>query len=157
MGDRFGKFLQLFWNIFFSVIGFIILLSLILLALKYFMGALDYFHWFRNFYLSLILLVPSVLFTTVFVIYFKRTKSHQSKAIRLISNFIFITAILSWLLVVVLDSIQFINKGSADIDKYYSYNLLYLVINVASIFFVGIIQALSAPKEKDWMERVRVD
>ena len=156
MGDQFGKFIRLFGNIFFSFIGFIVLISLLLLGLRFFMGALDYLSWFRYFYLSLMLMIPSVLFITVFIIYFKRTKFHPSKPVRIISDTIFVSAILSWLVVLVMDSIQFLKHGYPDIDKYYSYNLLYLVINVTTIFIVGIIQALTTAKEKDWMER-RVD
>ena len=156
MGDQFGKFIRLFGNIFFSFIGFIVLISLLLLGLRFFMGALDYLSWFRYFYLSLMLMIPSVLFITVFVIYFKRTKNHPSKPVRIISDSIFVSAILSWLVVLVIDSIQFLKHGYTGIDKYYSYNLLYLVINVATIFIVGIMQALTTAKEKDWMER-RVD
>ncbi len=153
MGDQFGKFIRLFGNIFFSFIGFIVLISLLLLGLRFFMGALDYLSWFRYFYLSLMLMIPSVLFITVFLIFFKRTKFHPSKPVRIISDTIFVSAILSWFVVLILDSIQFLKHGYTDIDKYYSYNMLYLVINVATIFIVGIIQALTTAKEKDWMER----
>lgn len=153
MGDQFGNFIRLFGNIFFSFIGFIVLISLLLLGLRFFMGALDYLSWFRYFYLSLMLMIPSILFITVFVIYFKRTKFHPSKPVRIISDTIFVSAILSWLVVLVLDSIQFLKHGYPDIDKYYSYNMLYLVINVSTIFIVGIIQALTTAKEKDWMEK----
>jgi hypothetical protein len=153
MGDQFGKFIRLFGNIFFSFIGFIVLISLLLLGLRFFMGALDYLSWFRYFYLSLMLMIPSVLFITVFVIFLKRTKFHPSKLVRIISDTIFVSAILSWLVVLGFDSIQFLKNGYPDIDKYFSYNLLYLVINVATIFIVGIIQALTTAKEKDWMER----
>ena len=153
MGDQFGKFIRLFGNIFFSFIGFIVLISLLLLGLRFFMGALDYLSWLRYFYLSLMLLIPSVLFITVFTIFFKRTKFHPSKPVRIISDTIFISAILSWLVVLGFDSIQFLKHGYPDIDKYYSYNMLYLVINVATIFIVGVIQALTTAKEKDWMEK----
>lgn len=153
MEDQFAKFLRLFGNIFFSAILFIIGVGLLLLGLRFILGALDTLPWFSYVYMTGMLLIPSAFFISVYAVYFKRTAHHPSKPVRLFSNAYFILAILSWVVVLITDSITFIKKGRADIDQYYSFNLLYLVINIGMIFFIGIIQALTSVKEEDWMKK----
>ena len=51
------------------------------------------------------------------------------------------------------DVVKFFTTQATDTDKYYSYNLLFLVCNGALIFLIGILQALTTEKEKNWMER----
>lgn len=155
MEDQFAKFLRLFGNILFSAILFIIGVGLLLLGLRFLMGALDTLSWFSYLYMTGMLLIPSAFFISVYAVYFKRTAHHPSKMARVFSKTYFITAILSWMVVLVIDSINFIKKGRADIDQYYSFNLLYLVINIGMIFMIGIIQALTTVKEVDWMEKYK--
>lgn len=57
--------------------------------------------------------------------------------------------------VMVTDLIHFFRTMATDTDKYFSYHLGFLVSNGALIFFIGILQALTTEKEKDWMERNR--
>ena len=52
-----------------------------------------------------------------------------------------------------MDIITFFKHAYTDVEKYQSYNMIFLAANVAAIFLVGVMQAFSAPKEKDWMER----
>ena len=58
-----------------------------------------------------------------------------------------------WIGLLVLDFINFLKNGYPDIDKYFSYQILVLSSSVAVIFFIGILQALTTAKEKDWMEK----
>ena len=153
METQFGKFIRLFGNIFFSAIGFILFIVLLLLGLRLVLGAIDYIPWISFVYMSFMLLIPATLFVTVFVIFYKRTKIHPVKSIRWLSNIIFTLAISSWIIILVNDGITFYKNGYPDIDKYFSFNLLFLVINVGLIFFTGVIQALGNTKEKDWMEK----
>lgn len=153
MEDQFAKFLRLFGNIFFMTLLFIISIGLLLFGLRLLMGALDSISWFRYVYMTGMLLIPSAFFMSVYGVYYKRTKTHPSKGVRVFSSFYFLVAIVSWLVVLIIDAIAFLKKGSADIDQYYSFNLLYLVINIGMIFLIGIIQALTTAKEKDWMEK----
>ncbi len=153
METQLGKFIRLFGNIFFSAIGFILLIVFFLLGLRLVLGAIDYIPWISFVYMSFMLLIPATLFVTVFVIFYKRTKIHPVKIVRWLSNIIFLLAISSWIIILVNDGITFFKNGYPDIDKYFSYNLLFLVINVGVIFFTGVIQALSTAKEKDWMDK----
>ena len=153
MEDTFSKYLRLFGNILFSFIGFILVLASIFLLLRLGFGWLDGLSWFAYFYMLIILFIPAALFVSVFLIYFKRTVSHPSTIIRTISYVFFSVLLIGWGAALFVDLNSFFKNGSSDIDKYYSYNLLFLVINVASIFLIGIIQALSAEKEKDWMDK----
>ena len=43
--------------------------------------------------------------------------------------------------------------ASEEINRYYSFELFFLAGNVAIIFLIGILQALTTAREKDWMER----
>ena len=153
MEDQFSKYLRLFGTIFFSAIGFILILALVLIGLRYVLVVLDYIPWFRYVYFTLMLLIPAGLFLSIFSIFFSRTKTHPSKIIRLSSLIFFVLIMATWIIVLVFDCITFFKNGYPDIDKYNSYNLLYLVFNVFSIFFIGVVQALALPNEKDWMDK----
>jgi phosphoglycerol transferase MdoB-like AlkP superfamily enzyme len=153
MEDNLSKYLRLFGNIFFTFVGFLVAFVLVFLALRFTVGWLDRIPWFAYFYMLLILFLPAALFVSVFVIYFLKTKSHPSKSVRIFSQIIFIAFILGWGVSFVLDILGFYKNQSSDIDHYYSYGLWWLVANVASIFLIGIVQALSTEKEKDWLEK----
>ena len=153
--DRFSKYFQLVFNLFFTVVGFLIALVLIMLGLKYAFRLLDYIPWFVYMYVLFILSVPAALFISVFVIYFKRTYSHTSAVVKGISFSIFTIAIILWAAAYILDMIYFIKKGSRQVSDYYSYNYILLISSIVVIFFIGVMQALSAEKEKDWMEKRR--
>lgn len=155
MEDRFGKYIQLSFNLFFTFIGFVVALILVLLGLRLLFGVLDHVPWFVYMYMLLIILVPPALFIAVYWIYLKRTAFHPSKPVRAVSYVILGAALLAWIVFLVLDIITFFKTNSRIIAHYYGYNILFLSINIFSIFLVGIIQALSVEKEKDWMERRR--
>ena len=107
MEDHFGKYLRLFGTIFFSVIGFIVVLALLLLGIKLVFGLMSYIPWITYVYMVFILLVPSGLFIPAYFIYLKRTVDHPNKTIRFISYLIFTAAIITWSVFLVLDMITF--------------------------------------------------
>ena len=150
-----GKYLRLFGTLFFTFIGFIVALFLIMFGLKVLFGVLNYIPWFSAMFTLLIVCVPSVLFITVYLIYFKQTKTHFSSAVRYFSYSVFTIAIASWLYFWVLDFIIFFKMHYNGISEYNCYNLAFLSANVFAIFFVGIVQALKAKKEVSWMDRER--
>ncbi len=153
MADRFSKYFQLSFNLFFSFLGFIVALLLVMLGLKFIFRLLDYIPWFVYIYMLFIIIVPATLFITVFIIYFKRTPQHPSPAVRAISYIIFTAALLVWATCFILDVITFFKTGAREISSYYSYNIFLLAGSVVVIFLIGILQALTTEKEKDWMER----
>jgi hypothetical protein len=153
MEDRYSKYFQLTFNLFFTLMGFIVSLALIMLGLKYIFRLLDYIPWFVYVYMMFIFIIPAALFITIFLIYFKRTTQHPSLIIRVISYFIFAVALLVWGTFFVRDMITFFKTGAREISNYYSYNIILLASSVSAIFLVGVMQAFTTQKEKDWMER----
>ncbi|MFT3908224.1 MAG: hypothetical protein QM737_02265 [Ferruginibacter sp.] len=153
MDDTFGKYLRLFGTLFFTFIGFVTALVLLLVGLKFFFGLVDQMSFVVYLYMVLILMFPACLFISVYIIYFRRTKKHPSKPVRIISYIIFIVALGCWVYFFIKDLLLFFKYFYRNIDQYNTYNLLFLFLNVACIFLVGIIQALSTEKEKDWRER----
>jgi hypothetical protein len=153
MEDRYSKYFQLTFNLFFTLLGFIVALALLMLGLKYIFRLLDYIPWFVYVYMMFIFIIPAALFITIFLIYFKRTTQHPSYIIRVISYFIFAVALLVWATAFVRDMITFFKTGAREISNYYSYNIILLASSVAAIFLVGVMQAFTTHKEKDWMDR----
>lgn len=153
MEDRYSKYFQLTFNLFFTLLGFIVALALLMLGLKYVFRLLDYIPWFVYVYMMFIFIIPAALFITIFLIYFKRTTQHPSLVIRVISYVIFTVALLVWGTSFVRDMFTFFKTGAREISNYYSYNILLLAGSVAVIFLVGVMQAFTTQKEKDWMER----
>ena len=153
-----GKYLRLFGTLFFTFIGFLVAFALLMLGIKFFFGLLSYIPWFTYMYMILILMFPTCLFLSAYIIFFRKTKYHPSKPVRIVSYIIFSAAISFWLWFFVSDLILFSRspKNGNGIDGYETYNLLFLAISVFLLFFVGIIQALTTVKEKDWMERQKI-
>lgn len=153
MNDQFGKYLRLFGTLFFTFIGFIVAFILLMLGIRLFFGVLSYIPWLSYLYMILILMFPTALFVSVYIIYFKRTGNHPSKTVKMLSYTIFITALIFWGFFFVSDLVLFFRRFYGTIDRYDTYNLLFLACNVGAIFLVGIIQAMSQQKEKDWTEK----
>jgi hypothetical protein len=149
------KYIRLFGTIFFTFVGFIVALGLLILGLRTLFGVLDYMPWFSVMFTLFIICVPAVLFITVYFIYIKHTKPHPSKAAKIFSYIIFTIALAAWFYFWVLDIIIFFKQHYTSIAEYHCYNLAFLSANVFTIFFVGIVQALSTKKEVDWMEKSR--
>ena len=153
MEDQFGKYLRLFGTIFFSVIGFIVMLVLLLLGIRLFFGLMSYIPWVTYVYMVFIIMVPAGLFIPAYIIYFRRTGSHPGKTIRFISYILFTVAICTWSVFLVLDMITFFRYAYNAIGMYRSYDMVFLAANVSCFFLIGVLQAFTAAKEKDWMER----
>ena len=153
MYNQGGRFLRLFGNIFLSLIGIIVLVALIMLTLRLISSGFDAIPWFTYFYMCIVLLIPPILFGSVHIIFFRRTKYHPSTWVKYLSYFLFATGIISWGVVLIIDFKEFFTNHYPEIERYYAFNLLILFINVAVIFFTGVLQALTTEKEKDWMDK----
>lgn len=153
MEDRFSKYFHLSFNLLFTFLAFIGALLLLMLGLKYTLRLLDYIPWFIYLFVIFIIIVPATLFVTIFSIYIKRTKVHPSAIVRVISQGFFAIALLCWAAAFVIDMVTFFKTGAREISAYYSYNIFLLGGSVAGIFLVGVMQALTFEKEKDWMEK----
>jgi hypothetical protein len=100
-----------------------------------------------------IISLPLAVFGSVYYIFFRRTKTHPAKAVRIISYILFIAAFVIALFFFISDVIIFSNKSYNSIDHYNSFTLSFLAGNVGLLFLIAIIQAFTTKKEKDWMER----
>jgi hypothetical protein len=107
-----------------------------------------------GFGLGVVSLAPAV-FMSVYFIFSKRTKKHPVEAVRIISFIVFITGFITSLVVLVLDMISFFTRFNTDITGYHGLSLTYLAGNVAVLFAIAIVQALTTKKEVDWMDRNR--
>ena len=153
MEDHFGKYLRLFGSIFFLALGSIVALILVLLGIRLLFGLMSYIPWVTYIYTLFILLVPAVLFITAYIIYFKRTFSHPDKVARWVSYFLFSVALIAWAVFLFSDLLIFYQHAYTSIGMYYCYDMIFLACNVACIFMVGVMQAFTTAKEKDWMEK----
>ncbi|RYD70417.1 MAG: hypothetical protein EOP53_25465 [Sphingobacteriales bacterium] len=153
MEDKFAKYLQLTNRLVIILVVFVATLLLVLFGLRLAFGLLDSMPWFRYLFILFIIMVPTILFITVFGVYFSRTKKHPSAFVRYLSWGLFSIALITWFYFLVTDMITFFKTGSQEIASYHSYSVFFLAGSVALIFIVGIIQALSLAKEKDWMEK----
>lgn len=150
-----GKYLRLFASLFFTFIGFIVAIIVLLLGLKFFFGMLSYIPGVVNIFTLFIICVPAALFISVYIIFFRRTSSHPSAPARIISYIFFTIALAAWGFFFVKDLILFFRYFYTTVGEYMSYDMIFLSGNVFVIFLVGIIQALTAKKEVGWMERRR--
>lgn len=153
MESTYSKYLRLFGNIFFLFLGFVVAFVLVIVAFRLLFGLLSFIPWLRVIYMMFILLMPVSIFGTAYLVFFKRTAMHNSKSVKIISYIIFTAILLAWLFFTGYDMITFYKFQYSSIDKYYTYNLLFLSFNIFCLFGVGILQALSTPKEVDWMQR----
>ena len=149
-----GKYIKLFGIIMISFFSFLVALVLLFLFMKLVFGILPYLSWLVYVYMVIIIVVPATLFITIFLIFFARTKKFNPKYLRYIFLSLFILLIATWAIVFVTDIYNFIKFEKTDIKDYLSFNMYLLFGNVAIIFLIGIIQALSAPKRQEWSDKI---
>lgn len=154
--DQHGKYIRLFGTLFFTFIGFIIAVILLLLGIRLLFGVLSYIPWLSNIFTLFIICVPAALFISVFLLYFYRTKSHPSAPARIISYIFFTAALAAWLYVLLVDVILFFKSYYVAIGEYMSYDMLFLTSNVILLVITAMIQGLTLKKEEDWMEKHKV-
>lgn len=153
MEDRFIKYSKLYFLIFLLFLSVPVIIAL-LLGLFYGFAKLISSRPTTIIYELLILSLPAAIFTTIYYVFFKRTKTHPSAAVRIISNIIFLAGFCSCILVLVQGYKKFFDKSSIfDVEGYWSFTLLFLAGNIATFFIVAIIQAFTTNKEEDWLEK----
>ena len=154
MEDRFIKYSKLYALIFLLFLSVPVILGLIIAAFYGISKLVSSSVADIVFGLSLVTLAPA-LFSAVYVIFFKRTKSHPVAAVRGISKVLFVIGIVISAVVLVNDMRTFFTKFITDIGGYWSYSLSYLAGNIAVLFLIAIVQAFTTNKEVDWMDRKR--
>lgn len=149
-----GKYIKLFGLIMVTFFSFILALVILFLFMKFVFGLLPYVSWLVYAYMVIIIAVPATLFITIFSIYFARTKKFNPKYLRYIFLSIFTALIITWVGVFIYDILNFIKFEKTDIKDYLCFNMYLLTLNVVVIFLIGIIQALSAPKQEEWHDKL---
>lgn len=150
------RFFYLAGMILLAFLGALAFIFLVMVILRFLMGAMDQIPWMLYAYMSVMLMLPVVLFNTVFLIFFKRSATHSKKWVKWFSRIVFVCASIIWLGIFIWDFRYFIQTGYGDINRYAAYSLTTLVPTVFFIFFMGILQALTLQPELDWMERRRL-
>ena len=152
MEDRFLKYSKLYILIFFLFLAVPVMLALLVAAFYGISKVVSSNAADLIFGLGMITLAPA-LFSSVYLVFFKRTKRHPSAIVRIISIILFLLGIVCSITVLVIDIITFFSKYEIDITAYKCFSLAYLAGNVGMIFLIGIMQAFTTQKEVDWMER----
>jgi hypothetical protein len=155
--DTHDKYIRLFGTLFFTFLGFVLSIIILLLGLRFIFGLLDHIPWFTYIFMVFIICVPAALFIPVYIVYFNRTRTHVSAPVRIISYIIFTAALSAWIYFLVTDLLLFFKHYYNAVGEYGSYDMVFLAANVFAIFLVGIIQALSTKKEPDWLDKHRED
>ena len=154
MEDRFVKYSKLYAIIFLMFLSVPVLLGLIVAVFYGVSKVVSSTYVDIIFGLGVITLAPA-LFSSVYVIFFKRTKQHPVAWVRLVSMILFSAGIIISIAVLIMDMINFFDKFKIDITSYYCFSLVYMAGNVGMLFLIAIIQAFTTQKEVDWMERKR--
>lgn len=152
MDDRFLKYSKLYIIIFLMFLAIPVILGLLIVTFYGVSKLVSSSIVDIIFGLGVITLAPA-LFSSVYVIFFKRTKQHSSATVRIISRILFVIGIVCSITVLVMDIISYFTKYNVDIDGYKCFSLPYLTGNVAGLFIIAIIQAFTTRKEVDWMQR----
>jgi hypothetical protein len=154
MEDRFTKYSKLYLLIFLLFLCVPVLLGLLIAAFYGISKIVSSTVADITFGLGVVTLAPAV-FMSVYFIFFKRTKNHPVAVVRIISKILFVAGFLISLAVLVYDMRSFFTKYSTDIAGYLGFSLTYMAGNVAILFLIAIMQALTTSKEVDWMDRKR--
>lgn len=102
-----------------------------------------------------VVVLPAAVFSTVYYIFFKRTKHHPAVAVKAVSQILFIAGFLYCCITLAISIRQYFTVKIHDITGYSTYSLLFLAGNIGLLFFLAIIQAFTTAKEEDWMEKRR--
>ena len=152
MEDRFAKFSKLYLLIFLLFLSVPVILG-IFAAIFYGFSKLISSHPVDLVFELLVITIPSSIFSTAYFIFFKRTKSHPAKAVKIISQVVFIIGIICCAVILTKDIIDYFTKSFYNITDYKNFSLAFIAGNVATLFIIALLQALTTNKEVDWVEK----
>ena len=152
MDDKFLKYSKLYGYIFLALFAFVIGVALLIATFYGFSKILSSRPVDVAFEL-IVIARPAIVFSTAYIIFFKRTKSHPNKVVKYISYVLFIAALTYCSIGLIWTIKDYFTLKSSSIADYHTFKLVFLAGNVALLFIIAIMQALSTEKEVDWMER----
>jgi hypothetical protein len=150
---RFDNIAGLMVTLVLCIAGFFGLITVVYFVLKYFAAGLDSLPFFEKSFVFTILSLPAFIFLFAWGVFFKRIKNHSSKAVRMLSYIISGLAILGSLFFYIKDLVRLFGTWNDEVTSYTIYSHYFIVSNIAALFITAMLQALTLPKEKDWMER----
>lgn len=157
MDNTVAKYMGLLLRILLLAVGAVAFLIVSVVLLRLVMSAFDALPWSVYIFMTFILLVPAAIFAVAYFTFLHKTKLHPVGWVRMVSNILFYAAIAAWVACTIHDFYIFFTTHHTEIRKYYCFNVLFLAINIFIIFGMGILQALTTEKEKDWMDKYRND
>lgn len=149
------KHFKLFLSLLGTMLGFLAVLVILFFFMRLVFGVLNYVPWLTYIFVVGILSAPFAVFASAWLIFLRRSFHHPVQWVRIVSYIIMPFMLLLWCIFYIYDLVVFFRTGTTVIMKYMSWEMVFLASNVALIFIMGIIQALSMPAEKDWMEKAR--
>jgi hypothetical protein len=152
MDDKFLKYSKLYAYIFFALFIFVLGVGLLIATLYGFSKVISS-HPVDVAFELIVIAIPAIVFSTAYIIFFKRTKTHPNKPVKYISYVLFITALCYCAIGLFWTIKDYFTLKSSSIADYHTFKLVFLAGNVALLFIIAIMQALSTEKEVDWMER----
>lgn len=154
MEDKFTRYTKLYILIFLMFLSIPVIFALVIGTLYGFSKIVSSAPVDIIFELFIIT-IPSAIFSTAYIIFFRRTRKHPVKAIRIISMTLFVIGLICCLTVLVMDMVSFFRHRGLDVNDFESYTTLFLAGNIGGLFLIAILQAFTTKKEKDWMEKNR--
>jgi hypothetical protein len=103
----------------------------------------------------LIICLPPAVFSSAYVIFFKRTKRHPSSVIRICSYILFVIGLACSAFLLTRDIIAFFTMPEYDVADYRCFSIWFLAGNIGALFLIAIVQAFTTNKEKDWIEKAK--
>jgi hypothetical protein len=152
MDDRFTKFSKLYFLVFLLFLSVPVAFSLVM-SVFYGFSKLISSHLVDIIFELVVITIPAAVFSSAYYIFSKRTKTHPSAAVRVTSQIVFWVGIGCSVAVLVISIIDYFKSGYHNITDYISFSLAFLAGNVAALFLIAILQALTTKKEEDWMEK----
>ena len=155
MQSNFEKYLRILGLLLSGVIVFVVLLTLLIIGSRALFGILEPLGWTAIIFRLIVVAFPSALFITAYLIFLNRTRQHKTKWVRLASYILFIAGVLTWIYTLVSDMQILFNKPGNSVENFGSYEVSFVAAHILCFLIIGILQAATAEKEIDWMERGR--
>jgi type III secretory pathway component EscS len=152
MEDRFVKYSKLYFLVFLLFLSIPVIIAVIF-GLLYGFAKLVSSRPGDMVFELLVISIPPAIFSAAYYIFSKRTKTHPSAVVRIISQILFVLGIGCSMTVLVFTIIAFFKARHHNITDYTSYTLAFMAGNIALLFLIAIMQAFTSRKEKDWMEK----
>lgn len=138
-----------------SAIAFLIAVAAIFFLLRFSSAMFDKIPWAPTIYIIILLLLVPVVFGLLYYYLIRRSLRHPSKLLGIISATLFGLAFITLLITLGRD-FMFLTKGfQPDINKYWTYEIFFLVGHGFLIFLLVLIQAAALPEEQDWIDKYR--